>query len=305
MMLFKKNTNKRTRSTVASATSAQKSNFPYYQNRANDTTRLRRDITTNQSHGVKRKRRHLLNHIPALLLCVVVLSSLLYLSTVDVNAKVIMLNGDTKDSTISLREETVYQNAAQQFLSQSLVNRSKFLVDVNGLSDHMRKEFPELAAASVTIPIMGRRPVIELQTTKPAFILTTGKSSMLIGNNGVALIDSRDAKNGGKFSIRTVNDESGLELMAGKAALPEEQTQFISVVVEQLEKQSFTVDMLTIPRSIYDLHVRLRGKTYYIKFNVNEDPLQQVGAYIATSKQFDSEIKEYIDVRVGDRVFYK
>jgi cell division protein FtsL len=303
MKIFQKKNTKRMKSSVRTPT-AEESNFRYYQSRAHDIKRVRRD-TSPQSKNVKRTRRQVLRHVPALLLCVIVFVSIVYVSTVDVNAKIVILNGDLKDPTVALRDDVVYQQSVQNYLSQSIVNRSKFLVDVSGLSHHLRKEFPELAAVSVTIPITGRRPVIELQTTKPAFVLATDKSSMLIGNNGVALIDVKDVKNDGRLSIRTVNDESGLVLTAGKAALPEEQAQFISIVIEQLEKQDFTVDVVTIPRSVYDLHIRLRGKPYYVKFNVKEDPLQQVGTFVAAARQVDDDIKEYIDVRIGERVFYR
>jgi hypothetical protein len=254
---------------------------------------------------VVRSKKNLVHHIPALLLLMAVLVSVIFISTLNPVAKVVLV-GDDKNTTI--RSEDIYRQAAEKFISDSLINRSKFTFDSAGLITDLKSQFPEVAAATVTVPLMGRRPVVEIQTTRPAFILASETNAVLVGNNGVALANTRDLKDLSKLGLRSVNDETGLDIEIGKPALPQEQARFISVVVEQLEKQNYRIDSLTIPQSPYDLHVRLQGQKYYIKFNILEDPKQQAGAFIALQKQLQKDGKspaEYIDVRVGERVFYK
>lgn len=257
--------------------------------------------------SAKRQKRRVVQHIPSLLLLLAILASFVYLSTIDSRVRVAFVKTDDK-STTNLREASEYQTEAENFINHSIVNRSKFMFDSGGLENHLKQRFPEIAAASVSVPIMGRRPVVELQATRPAFILVSGTQSMLIGNNGVALVDAHDVKNIGGLGLRTVADQTGVELSPGKSALPQEQAQFISVILEQLEKQGYNVDTLTIPASPYDLHIKLKDTNYYIKFNILEDPKQQAGSYVALRKKLDADKvtpSEYVDVRVGERVYYK
>jgi hypothetical protein len=276
----------------------------YYSKRSDNSSQLGRRAPDDKP-PVVRSKKNLVHHIPALLLLIAVLVSVFFISTLNPVAKVILIDDD-KNTTI--RSEDMYRQAAEKFISDSLINRSKFTFDSAGLVTDLKSQFPEVAAATVTVPLMGRRPVVEIQTTRPAFILASETNAVLVGNNGVALANTRDIKDLPKLGLRSVNDETGLDIEIGKPALPQEQARFISVVVEQLEKQDYRTESLTIPRSPYDLHVRLQGQNYYVKFNILEDPKQQTGAFIALQKQLQKEGKspaEYIDVRVGERVFYK
>lgn len=287
-------------------TPASQALYTYRQNRSVREQSTGRNVEKTQP--AKRKKPKIVQHIPALLLLIVIVLSLGYISTLETNPRVILVENNQKSESVGLREAAVYQDAAQEYLQHSILNRSKFLVDTGGLSSELKSQFSEIATATVTLPIMGRRPVIEIQTTKPSFILVSGTTSMLVGNNGVALVNVKDVKDVGALGIPTVQDESGVQLETGKPALPQEQAQFISVVREQLEGQGIAISNLTIPRSAYDLHVRVKDAPYYVKFNILEDPLQQVGSYIALRKKLEADKvvpTEYIDVRVGERAFYK
>lgn len=284
---------------------AQNSAYSYYQNRsANDASTGRQS----KKQKPKRTKPRSVQHIPTLLLVLATLTSVVYLSTVDPRPRISILSAGQKDNSPVLREESVYQNEAEQYIKGSLVNRSKFLIDTNGLQSHMRERFPELAAASVTVPIMGRRPVIELQPTRPAFILQSASGSYLVGNNGVALLKTSELRSISKLNVPTVDDQSSITISPGKSALPSEQATFISVVLEQFQKQNIEVSGLVIPTSPYDLHVKIKSKPYFIKLNILEDPVQQAGSFIVLKKTLEAdgvEPREYIDVRAGERVFYR
>lgn len=283
---------------------SNRSVYSYHSKRSERTDQLTRRPDEVVEKKQVRKKRKVVQHIPALFLVIVIMVSVLYLSTVDTKVRVVVKD----DKNTTLRDPAVYQEAATKFVNGSIVNHSKLLFDSQGLTEHIKQEFPEIAAATVTLPVMGRRPVVSVQTTKPGFILVSDQNAYVVGTNGVALLNVRDGQNVSNLGLRTVNDESGVVIEPGKAALPQEQALFISTVVEQLEKQGLQVESLTIPSSPYDLNVKLVGASYYVKFNILEDPKQQAGSFIALKKKLDSDKvipKEYIDVRVGERVFYR
>lgn len=276
------------------------STLSYYNSRSDKSSQLGRNPSDKQP--LKRNKKSPVHHLPALMLLIVALLSVAFISTLNPETKVVIIEVE-KNTTI--RTEEAYRAVAENFIKGSIINRSKFTFDSSGLSEELKRQFPEVAAATITVPIMGRRPVVEIQTTRPAFILATQSSAVLVGNNGVALANTNELKDLSKMGLRSVNDETGLAIEVGKPALPQEQARFISVAVEQLEKQGYRIESLTIPQSPYDLHIRLQGQKYFIKFNILEDPKQQVGAFIALEKELDITPNNYIDVRVGERVFYK
>lgn len=308
MGLFSKQPKSRPRQRASSSgvPSSNQALYTYRQNRSVREQPLGRKPEKDQP--AKRQKPKVVQHIPALLLMIVIVLSLGYISTLETNPKVVLVENNQKSDAMGLRDPSVYQEAAEDYLRDSVLNRSKFLVDTGGLSRELKSEFSEIATVTVTLPIMGRRPVIEIQTTKPSFILVSGTTSMLVGNNGIALVNVRDVKDMSTLTIPTIQDQSGVQLEAGKPALPQEQAQFISIVREQLEGQGLSIDNLTIPQSPYDLHVRVQGTSYYIKFNILEDPLQQTGSYMALRAKLEAEKvtpAEYVDVRVGERAFYR
>jgi len=303
MDMFRKKTS--TRANVSRTPDANKSVYSYYQKRSNiDATSRKKPAERPQ----KRSQPRFLQHIPTLLFVITVFCSLFYLSTTDPRVKLVVLNGQLKDSNASIRSESIYQEAAEQFIKRSVVNRSKLTLDTSGLEESLLMQFPELAAVSATVPIMGRRPVVRIQATQPALILKSAEKSVLIGNNGIALLETKDVKNISSLNLRVINDQSGISVELGKAALPQEQASFISIMIEQLEKQDIGIQSATIPASPYDLHVKIQGKPYFVKFNIRDDPKQQSGAYIALKKDLEARgitVKEYVDVRAGERIFYK
>ncbi len=264
---------------------------------------LNREVDRENASQTRPKPRKI-KHLPWLIIVFIAMVGLFYMLTVDNNVRITTKASDS----LFLRDKNTYQSSAEQFIASSPINRLKLTFDSRGLINKMKKQFPEVSAVSVSFPIITRKPTVVLQTTKPGFILNSGQNSYVIGVNGVALLDVRDVDHISKLGLRTVRDESNVALEVGKPALPQEQALFISNVVEQLEKQGYEVESLTIPKSPYDLHVKLVGRKYYIKFNVLEDPKQQAGAFIALMQTLESQQKtpnEYVDVRVGERVFYK
>jgi hypothetical protein len=75
----------------------------------------------------------------------------------------------------------------------------------------------------------------------------------------------------------------------------------------QFAQTDIKVNALVLPaKKAYEVNARLEGKPYIIRFNLQEDALQQSGAAIATIEQFGSTVPTgYLDVRVPGRVYYK
>jgi hypothetical protein len=277
--------------------------FSYYTNRSsNPEGRRVRSNGDNADPASPETHRSVLPLIPIALLGLVVvvcLGKLLLLST---DPKVIVL-GKTTVSGSYLQSATVYQAAAQKLLSSSLMNRTKITANLDGTASSLERQFPELQAASVTLPLIGNRPIIYVQVAQPSVILQNAHGNFALNKSGLVLAKVSQLP----FGIPVVVDQSGATPRPGHQYLPGSTLSFIGTVSYQFAAAKLGVSAFVLPTgSPYELDVRLEGKPYVVRFNLTGDPLAQSGGAIATVVQLGATTPaNYIDVRVPGRVYYK
>jgi hypothetical protein len=230
-----------------------------------------------------------------------------YLLTLTTDPKVVSFT-TPRSSEGLLRPTAQYQAAAQQIMRDSILNRTKITIDVDGLEAALRQRFPELSTVAVTLPIIGRRPVVQLQATTPALILTAKDgTSFMIGASGRAIMPASAYKPDGP-ALPIVRDESGLPIKVGSSALTSSDVNFITTILGQLKAKGITAESLTMPAVAAELRLKPAGGPYYVKFDLNGSARQQVGTFLALKQKLDTDHitpTEYIDVRVNEKAYYK
>jgi hypothetical protein len=230
-----------------------------------------------------------------------------YVLSLGTNPKILTINNRIDNSL--LRPISVYQQSAQRILKSTPLNRSKITIDTGRFSQAMKQQFPELSEVSVTLPIVGHRPLVELAAARPRLILVSQNGELyLVDSSGRALMKTSDAKGVNELQLPKVIDQSGLSIATGQGALTGNDVAFITTVVLQLQAKHLRIDSIILPPIPSELHVELKGSTYYIKFNLLTDARVQSGTFLAVKDKLASDHiapKEYIDVRVAGRVFYK
>lgn len=261
-----------------------------------------KETGTNKKNGVA--LRMLAKRGAVLALFLVISMGSIYLSTLTNQAQV-----SISDSAGAIRDDSVYEQHVADHINKSVLNRSKLTFDTRGLIDSLRNDFPEVAEASISLPIFSRAAQVDIQVAEPRFLLVGGSSSALVGENGVTLAIVEDDQNMQNEGFTRIIDETSITPEPGKVALPSEQARFLNIIREQLAAKDVQIESLTINASPYDLRVRIKGAPYYVKFNVLEDPLEQVGTLLAflggEGEGRRSLPKEYVDVRVSERLFYR
>jgi hypothetical protein len=231
-----------------------------------------------------------------------VLGICLQLST---DAKVIATGPD--DSQIFLRDQQVYTVAAQEAFNNPF-NRNKLTVDTAKISTDLKKQFPELKVVSVSLPFIGSQPVVYVQPATPKLILLGGGGMYLLDADGRALIPANQVQKLDTLKIPVVSDESNLALQTGKIALPRAAVAFITEVVGQHAAKGISITSMTLPPGANELHVRPEGAGYFVKYNLHGKAREETGAYLAVKARLEADKKtpkEYIDVRVENRAYYK
>lgn len=281
--------------------------FSYHANRSVRESSIARDATSQQSEAIRRRSRvpwaRQLPITGALLLIAVVTVFCLQLSN---QPKLVTLGTDKNQ--LFLREQSIYITAAQKAFT-SLLNRNKLTVNTQKIAADMQKQFPELKVVTVTLPVVGTRPVVYIQPMVPEVILVSQQGGIfLLDSNGRAMIAGNQVAKLDEIDVPVVTDQSNLPIRLGELTLPRSTVAFIAEVFGQLRAKGLHITGLILPSGTSELHVRLQGVGYYTKYNLYGNAREETGSFLAVKAQLDREHKvpqEYVDVRVEGKAYYK
>ncbi len=284
--------------------------FSYHARRSDQELNIGRQEQRDTPASIKdaaAMRKFWLSRFGAVILLFTLVVSAVNILSLSNNIKVTPLNNEPK--TPLFHSEATYEAAGKKILSGSVLNRNKLTLDSAKLSRDLRKQFPELATVSVTVPLLAHRPIVYIQTTRPVLILSASNGSFVLDNSGHALFPSTEIKTSDSLSLPLVGDQSGLNVRIGQQVLSSKNVSFIEYVSKQLAAKNITVSAMTLPAAASQLDVQIAGKPYSVKFNLQSNTArQQVGTYLATSTQLDKQNitpAKYIDVRVDSRAYYQ
>lgn len=284
--------------------------FSYHANRAVREGSQHRDAEREERQTeaarLGHKRRSWLkrtSNVGILLAIILVAAFCLQLSS---KAKVVPV-GTSEGQKLFLRDKQVYIAAAQEAFTP-WANSNKLTVNAQKVAGDLKRQFPELQEVSVSLPVIGNRPVVYIQPAVPQLILVAQNGVFILDGSGRALISGNQVPQLAQLQIPSVTDQSGLGIEAGQIALPRATVHFISEVVSQLKAKNLKVTSLTLPPGTNELYVRVDGVGYFVKFNLHGQARAEAGAFLATKRYLEQQRKtprEYVDVRVENKVFYK
>lgn len=282
--------------------------FSYYSSRSDSGTNVGRAAPQAERPSSGRLRlKSLVRRAPTIVAGFIILVCVIDQLGLSSQVKIVPLT--TAKSQLFLQNTTVYQQAADKLFAGSIGNRNKVTVNVSGISKSLQQKFPEIASVSVTLPLLGHRPVVYIQPSDPAFILKTSNGSYVLDKSGKALASAIQDVRATHLQLPVVTDQSGLQIYTGQSALSADDTTFIRTVIAELKTQGFAVDKITLPAAAREVDVYITGKSYFIKFNMqSNDARQQAGTFAAVAKQLAQQGKtpaHYIDVRIDGRAYYK
>ena len=206
------------------------------------------------------------------------------------------------DGTQSSEDTDTYRAALHNILGASIVNRTKITINPSKVARELQRQYPEIESVIVTVPLLGLQPTAYVVRSEGAFTLQQGTSFYTLSESG-HITESIT----GELSLPLVQDETGENVTIGKRLLPRSHVAFMQTVLYQFEQADLRFTAFVLPADkAYEVAVRLDGKPYIVRFNFEEDAMQQSGAAIATIKKLGTtEPASYIDVRVPGRVYYK
>lgn len=279
--------------------SAQRSARPDTPGRQQPTTAAHRSKLLTLRFWIKRS-----GTIVAVIVCVICAISLLSLSD---KPRVILLD---EGNAYAFQEAANYEAAAQKHLSSSLWNRNKVTIDTSATAQALKQQFPEISKVSITLPLVGQRPIVYIQANAPAFVMQSINGTFVLDASGTSLIARDGVPEPVANDLPVITDQSGNRAVSGKQVISRSNAEFIQTVLTSLTQKKLIVESLVLPAGhVQQLDVRISGKPFIIKFDMHDGGgvRQQIGSYLALQKMLDDQSKtpsQYIDVRVLGRAYY-
>jgi hypothetical protein len=227
---------------------------------------------------------------------------------VSMNPRLVIVN-DT--AVYRLHPDDTYKANISRTLRSSWTNTNKITIDTTKVATELKRTYPEVADASVALPVLGQRPMVYIQLTKPSLVLVSADgTASVLDEKGRVLAPASQVTNLDSFGLPTITDESGLISKPGELVLSSGAVNFIQTVLFELHSAGVNYSKLVLPPSSQELDVYITGQTYYAKFNLHSDTTarEQAGAYVATVTYLQKQGKvptAYVDVRLSGRTYYK
>ena len=313
-MFFKrkpKNANPTSARSPRRAVASRSSEYSYYSDRS-DTTRPTQAIPR-KSVGkpkIPSPPKQWLKQLPTILAVCLIIFCVVYELGLSSNPKITILGNVTTTQKLFIKPISEYQQVAQKLFTNSLSNRNKLSVNTASIATHMQQQFPELASVSVTLPLIGHRPIIYIEPAKPELFLSSQNSGLfLIDTSGKVLSKVSEAQTQ-TSTLPIVTDQSNITVTPGKVALAESDVAFIQLAVSQFQAQHIEIKSIVLPAATRELDIYIGGMSYFVKFNLNDssNAKQQIGTYLAIRQYLASHNilpKQYVDARVVGRAYYQ
>lgn len=274
--------------------------YSYYASGRSDTsTRPNRQM----SESPQRRRRYSvrLQHVVILLCLGVAAICIAKVLFVVPESRVVVVSQNSLNRQLPT---DAYAAATNDMLRESVLNMSKITLNTNGIAREIERRYPELSSAVLAVPLLGNRPVLYISPEPPAFILETKTGQYTIDGKGYVLSAVTLPGETGLIHVRESTDRT---IKPGERYFAGSTVAFATTVLYQLQKANLPVEYMDLPTgNPYELDVYLSGQSYPIRFNLEGEPLEQSGGAIATLQQIGPGTpKQYLDVRVPGRVYYK
>lgn len=248
-------------------------------------------------HRLASLRKKLITTLSVSFIAVIVLGALLYQFTAGVSVE---LSGVTPDSSVSRQ----YEEALQRYFSRNPLERLRFNIDQEAMTNFVHAEYPEVETVEVegfasiaasTFSVLPRTPVVSWQVDDKVYY---------VDRYGVSFENNMYSQP----SVRIV-DNSGVDYTAGAAVASERFLNFVGqAVARSKEEAGVTVAEVSIPAGTSrQVALRLEGYQYEVIMSIDRSVGEQVEDMGRVVRHFEQQGRapKYVDLRVKGKAFFR
>lgn len=296
----------RTRQSSPTLTSAFKRNNVVISSRQKEVAKRQQSVTQRQHEKKQQAERRRTKLRLLTLVCVAIVVSFVYRSAI--NGVVIDSNASSKLTEI---QRTEYENHIfTKYRTHTLLGQS-WLLDARALEKDMIDSYPEIERArfSSSTPVNTSLRV-EIRFRRPVFTWKdiSGRDQF-VDSSGVLFSKNLDPGTS-SGTLTQIEDQSGVVLEEGSSVITRELIAFVGLLHSKVPTlyESERIDRVIIPPSTREVHVRVSSQPYHIKFNSTrqlDEQVSELASLLGHLKAGGVVPREYIDLRVAHKAFYK
>ncbi|MCU0667549.1 MAG: hypothetical protein MUF85_02940 [Patescibacteria group bacterium] len=205
------------------------------------------------------------------------------------------------------RSASQYNEIVDDIVSSSWKNKIKMTFQKDEIEQAIKDVLPEADTVKVRVPLLGQRPAIIIQTASPlAIVNQTGGASFVITNGGRVAVDiTKTPLMTDKLS--SLQNNSGVQFKEGDQIFKPTEVEAVKELLFQYKSKGQEQVAMIIPENLRELHIQ--NDNYIVKYSLDIGPTTsiQFGAMKAVQQAISQGRQappaQYIDVRLGDKVF--
>ena len=251
-----------------------------------------------QTHQLRQHRRRLAGALVGVSVVAAVLLWVLWHSIAVVQIQVVM--GGAQPANTQL-----YTGSIQRYLSSHLLERTSATINTTALTAAVQRELPEVKSITLntdgssfgnaTFDVTMRQPVVSWQT---------GSTRLYVDTDGASF-----TRNYYHSPSVEVVDETGIQAVNNRILASSRFLGFIGLTIGQFASQGLTVSKVVLPvNTTHQLLVSMDSIGYPVKVSTDRSATHQAEDAARSIRYLKAKgivPRDYVDVRVSGRAFYK
>ena len=251
-----------------------------------------------QSHQLRQHRRRLTGALLGVSVVALVLLWVVWHAIATVQIKIAMDGARPTDTQ-------VYVDAIQRYLTSHPLERTTVTVNTETLTAAVQHELPEVKAITLKADASSfGTGVFSVTMRQPVVSWQTGSTRLYVDTDGVSF-----TRNYYHSPSVEVVDETGIQAVNNRILASSRFLGFIGLTIGQFASQGLTVAKVTLPvDTTHQLLVSVTSVSYAIKVNTDRSAAHQAEDAARSIRYLEAKgivPRDYVDVRVSGRAFYK
>lgn len=247
------------------------------------------------AHHLSAHRRRLSTVLTIVVIAIALLTWLLYEFTATVRV------APTESS--AMIETDRYQKIIDDYYSVHPIERLRLLTNDKLLSEHVRREAPEIETVRVAGSAGFATSQFDLVLRKPIASWLIGTTQYYVDKDGVAF-----QRNYFEQPAVRIIDQSGVPQTAGTTVASSRFLSFVGRAVSIGNQYNLVVEQAILPSgTTRQIELKVAGHPYPAKLSLDRPVGEQIEDLQRTIAYLDSKkiVPQYIDIRVSGRAFYQ
>jgi len=203
----------------------------------------------------------------------------------------------------SFQLEATYTAAIEDYLHNNISQRWRFMTDTERLTRHVQAIAPEVKLVTLRGSAGFGESLFEVTFREPIASWSVNNRELYVDSSGIPF-----SRNYFASPPLRILDQSGMaSTISGQSVMSNRFMGFIGQVIGLAKKQGYEVQGVVIPEGMTrQITVHLEGVAYPFKFSSDRPAGEGVDDMVKTIQWMRSRnlTPEYVDVRVGGKVFY-